>query len=169
MKDFDLSQIFESMKKNDINEVIFKDGGKLYEIRRGGFKQNIITGGGQPVMQTSAQGQPMTQQQQVFSQPQNTGSSSSQESKTQPAENPTNYYELKSPLVGTYYASPKPDSPSFVEVGAKVTKGQTICIVEAMKNFNEIECEVDGIVKEICVKNNDLVEFGKVLFRIEIQ
>ena len=57
---------------------------------------------------------------------------------------------------------------SGVEVGDKVTKGQTICIVEAMKNFNEIESEVDGIVEEMCVKNTELVEFGKVLFRIKL-
>jgi acetyl-CoA carboxylase biotin carboxyl carrier protein len=168
MKEFDFSKIFDSMKKNDINELIIKDGGKLYEIRRGGFKPNIIAGS-QPVMQTVTQGS-VSQPQQIFSQPQNVGVSSGSETNTQTVDVPANnYYELKSPLVGTYYASPKPDSPSFVEVGVKVTKGQTVCIVEAMKNFNEIECEVDGIIKEICVKNGELVEFGKVLFRIEKQ
>ena len=78
-------------------------------------------------------------------------------------------FEIKSPLVGTFYASPKPDSPAFVDVGVRVTKGQTLCIVEAMKNFNEIESEVDGIVREILVKPGDLVEFGKILFKIEVQ
>ena len=80
----------------------------------------------------------------------------------------SNSHEVKSPLVGTFYAAPKPDAPNFVEIGSKVKKGQTLCIVEAMKNFNEIECEVDGVIEEISVKNGDLVEFGKVLFRIKL-
>ena len=79
----------------------------------------------------------------------------------------SNLYEVKSPLVGTYYASSKPGAPAFVEVGVKVTKGQKLCIVEAMKNFNEIESEVNGIVREVLLKDGDLVEYGKVLFRIE--
>ena len=170
MKDLNLSEIFESMKKNDISEFILKDGGKFYEIRRGGFKPNIISGG-MPVMQP-AQGQVMGQQP-VITQPQTTVTSGSPSTTSEPSgakeEAASNYYELKSPLVGTFYSSPKPDAPSFVEVGTKVTKGQTVCIVEAMKNFNEIESEVDGVIKEICVKNGDLVEFGKALFRIEIQ
>ena len=169
MKDMNLTEIFESMKKNDISEFILKDGGKLYEIRRGGFKPNIISGGNQVMQPTQGQ---VIAQPQVISQPQgiSTATSSTQESTTaQKEEKALNYYELKSPLVGTFYSSPKPDAPSFVEVGAKVTKGQTVCIVEAMKNFNEIECEVDGVIKEVCGKNGDLVEFNKVLFRIEIQ
>ena len=79
----------------------------------------------------------------------------------------SNLYEVKSPLVGTFYASSKPGAPAFVEVGVKVTKGQKLCIVEAMKNFNEIECEVNGVVREVLLKDGDLVEYGKVLFRIE--
>jgi acetyl-CoA carboxylase biotin carboxyl carrier protein len=73
---------------------------------------------------------------------------------------------VNSPFVGTFYRSPSPDSPPFVEVGAKVKKGQTLCIVEAMKLMNEIESEVDGAVAEILVQNATPVEFGEPLFRI---
>jgi acetyl-CoA carboxylase biotin carboxyl carrier protein len=74
--------------------------------------------------------------------------------------------EVKSPFVGTFYRAPSPDSAPFVEVGAKVKKGQTLCIVEAMKLMNEIESEVDGTVAEVYVQNATPVEFGEPLFRI---
>ncbi len=73
---------------------------------------------------------------------------------------------VNSPFVGTFYRAPSPDSPPFVDVGAKVKKGQTLCIVEAMKLMNEIESEVDGTVAEIFVQNATPVEFGEPLFRI---
>ena len=73
---------------------------------------------------------------------------------------------VTSPFVGTYYRAPSPDSPPFTEVGAKVKKGQTLCIVEAMKLMNEIESEVDGVVAEAYAQNGSPVEFGEKLFRI---
>jgi acetyl-CoA carboxylase biotin carboxyl carrier protein len=73
---------------------------------------------------------------------------------------------VSSPFVGTFYRAPSPDSPAFTDVGQKVKKGQVLCIVEAMKLMNEIECEVDGTVAEILVQNATPVEFGEKLFRI---
>jgi acetyl-CoA carboxylase biotin carboxyl carrier protein len=78
-----------------------------------------------------------------------------------------NWVEVKSPMVGTFYRSPAPEAPSYVEVGARVTKGQTLCILEAMKLMNELESEFNGIVREVCVENAEPVEYGQVLFRIE--
>jgi len=69
-------------------------------------------------------------------------------------------------MVGTFYASPSPDSPAFVQVGDTVSKGQVLCIVEAMKLMNEIEAEVAGVVAEILVENGQPVQFGQELFRI---
>ena len=74
---------------------------------------------------------------------------------------------VKSPLVGTYYAASSPDSAPFVNVGDKVSKGQVLGIVEAMKLMNEIESEFDGTVKEILVENEQMVEFGQPMFVIE--
>ena len=74
---------------------------------------------------------------------------------------------LTSPFVGTFYSTPAPDQPPFVEVGAIVKKGQVLCIVEAMKLMNEIEAETAGKVAEILVENGQPVEFGQALFRIE--
>jgi acetyl-CoA carboxylase biotin carboxyl carrier protein len=74
---------------------------------------------------------------------------------------------LKSPMVGTFYRAPSPGAPSFVEIGASVTKGQTLCIIEAMKLLNEIESDATGIVKAILVENGQPVEYGQPLFQIE--
>ena len=78
-----------------------------------------------------------------------------------------NYKIVKSPMVGTFYASSAPDKDPFVKVGDKVHKGQVLCIIEAMKLMNEIESEFDGEIVEICVNNEDIVEYGKPLFKIK--
>ena len=74
---------------------------------------------------------------------------------------------LKSPFVGTFYRSPSPSSDSFVEIGKRVKKGDTLCIIEAMKLMNEIEAEFDGVIKEILVDNEQPVEFDQPLFVLE--
>lgn len=76
-------------------------------------------------------------------------------------------HTLKSPMVGTFYRSPSPGAPSFVEVGQAVAKGQTLCIIEAMKLLNEIESDAAGTVKAILVENGQPVEYGQPLFVIE--
>jgi acetyl-CoA carboxylase biotin carboxyl carrier protein len=81
-------------------------------------------------------------------------------------EEPTGH-TLKSPMVGTFYRAPSPGAPSFVEVGQSVTKGQTLCIIEAMKLLNEIESDVAGTVKAILVENGQPVEYGQPLFLID--
>ena len=84
-----------------------------------------------------------------------------------PAPEKSNLADVKSQMVGTFYRAPAPEAPPYVEVGTMVKKGQTLCILEAMKLMNEMECEVDGIIREILVENSDPVEYGQVLFRIE--
>lgn len=74
--------------------------------------------------------------------------------------------EIRSPMVGTFYRSASPDAPPYLEEGAKVEKGKTVCIVEAMKLMNEIESEVSGTVVKICVANESPVEYGTVLFLV---
>ncbi len=74
---------------------------------------------------------------------------------------------LKSPIIGTFYRAPNPDSPPFVEIGDRVKKGQVLCIVEAMKLMNEIEADVDGTILEIHVENAQPVEYGEPLFAIQ--
>jgi acetyl-CoA carboxylase biotin carboxyl carrier protein len=77
------------------------------------------------------------------------------------------YLEVKSPMVGTYYAAPEPGAKPYLSVGDRISKGQILCIIEAMKIMNEIESEFDGVVKEILAQNAHPVEYGQVLFRID--
>ena len=85
-----------------------------------------------------------------------------------PAEaEPTDVIDVTSPFVGTFYRSPSPEAPSFVEVGSVIRPGQTLCIVEAMKLMNEIEAELSGTVIECFAQNGKSVEFGQKLFRIK--
>jgi acetyl-CoA carboxylase biotin carboxyl carrier protein len=78
-----------------------------------------------------------------------------------------NLVDVRSPMVGTFYRAPAPEAPPYVEVGGTITRGQTLCILEAMKLMNEMESELDGVVREILVENADPVEYGQILFRIE--
>lgn len=78
-----------------------------------------------------------------------------------------NGYEIVSPMVGTFYAAPSPDSGPYVEKGSKVDNSTIVCIVEAMKLFNEIEAEVSGEIVEILAEDGELVEYGQPLFRVK--
>ncbi len=75
--------------------------------------------------------------------------------------------EVKSPMVGTYYGAPEPGAKAYVSVGTRVSKGQTLCIIEAMKIMNEIESEVSGVVTEVLASDAQAVEYGQALFRID--
>lgn len=74
--------------------------------------------------------------------------------------------EVSSPMVGTFYRAPSPDSDPYVEVGDRVSEGDTLCIIEAMKLMNELECEVSGVVAEVLVANAEPVEYGQALFKV---
>jgi len=84
----------------------------------------------------------------------------------EPAPVPDHLVEITSPMVGTFYRAPAPDAPPYVEKGGKVSKGDPLCIIEAMKLMNELESEVSGTVVDILVENAQPVEYGQVLFRI---
>jgi acetyl-CoA carboxylase biotin carboxyl carrier protein len=79
-----------------------------------------------------------------------------------------NVYIVKSPMVGTFYSAPSPDSQPFIAVGSKVEKESVLCILEAMKVMNEIQSDVSGVVREILVNNGQPVEFNQKLFAIEL-
>jgi len=74
---------------------------------------------------------------------------------------------VKSPIVGTFYAAPAPDAPPYVTVGSRVSKGDTLCVLEAMKMMNEIEAERDGVITRVLMQSGDLAEYGQVLFEME--
>jgi len=85
-----------------------------------------------------------------------------------PGGSPSDHYsEITSPMVGTFYRASSPDSDPFADVGSRIRSGDPLCIIEAMKLMNELEAEIDGVIREICVANGEPVEYGQVLFRVE--
>lgn len=118
----------------------------------------------QPVMQ-----QQMPQQQAIAPQPQAAPPVSSQDAVSKAGDEPvsSNLIEVKSPMIGTFYRSSSPDKPLFVEVGDTIKKGDTVCIIEAMKLFNEIESEVAGKIVKVLVDDATPVEYDQPLFLVD--
>lgn len=96
----------------------------------------------------------------VYSVPENVGATQAE------AEN-KDYFSVKSTIVGVFYAAPAENAEPYISIGDSVKKGQTLCIVEAMKLMNEITAEEDGVIAEICVTNGQVVEYGTELFRMK--
>ena len=84
-----------------------------------------------------------------------------------PVNEESKYVTIKSPMIGTFYRSPSPDKPAFVNPGDEVAPGKMICVIEAMKLFNEIECEVKGRIVKVLVENSSPVEYDQPLFRVD--
>lgn len=112
-----------------------------------------------PTIQQFPVAQPVVNQQVITEQPKEVTTS-------EPADN-GNYITIKSPMIGTFYRRPSPDKPLFVEVGSNIKQGDTLCIIEAMKLFNEIESEVSGKIVKILVDDSSPVEFDQPLFLVE--
>ena len=127
------------------------------EITEAEGKVRIVKGGGTVIMQQAAP-------QQMMAAPAMAAAPAAPAAAEVPAQEAGT--PVKSPMVGTYYAASAPGAAPYVTVGASVKKGQTLCIIEAMKLLNEIEAETDGVVKQILVDNADPVEYGQVLFII---
>ncbi|MFP4478864.1 MAG: acetyl-CoA carboxylase biotin carboxyl carrier protein [Candidatus Izemoplasmatales bacterium] len=107
------------------------------------------------------------EEKQVLVEPVQTKTISPSSSPEIPSPKENNFTKVKSPLVGTYYHSPSPDNPAFVKVNQTVSKGDVLCIVEAMKVMNEIRSPIDGVIKDIKIKNETMVEYGQVIMEIE--
>ncbi len=149
----EIKEMIILMEENNLTELEIEREGLKIKLRRGG--SSISAGAPNIVIERASQ----SDQNIMYETP-------SQPAAPQPAVKSTGV-EVKSPMVGTFYRSPSPDSDPFVEIGSAVEIGQVICIIEAMKLMNEIKAEVKGKVKEILIDNGDPIEFGQVLFRIE--
>lgn len=155
----DIKKLMDDMGKSKLDslEIEFPDGIKI-SMTKNTNKEVIITAPASNVIEASA---PMTV---PTVQEKKENSLVKVENKNDSQEN---LKVIKSPMVGTFYASSSPEKEPFVKVGDKVHKGQVVCIVEAMKLMNEIESEYDGEIVEICVNNEDVVEYGKPLFKLK--
>jgi acetyl-CoA carboxylase biotin carboxyl carrier protein len=147
---FDVSnvrQLIELMKEFDINQIDLRDGVKRLHLRRG-----------QAVVTTTVAAAP------VMAAPQMAGPGASIPVATAPV---SKLLDVKSPMVGTFYAKPAPDKDDYVKVGSKVSADTIVCKVEAMKIFNDLPAGVSGVIAEVCVQNGQFVEFDSVLFRVD--
>ena len=155
-----IKELIEIMKENELLEVEIKHGDNKIFLKRShphspaggilsavpairpepGTPQTAHAGGPEALIQTYA---------------------------SQASEPSDDLVEIKSPIVGTFYATPSPDSDHYVEVGSKVNPQTVVCIIEAMKVMNEIKAETSGTISEILVTNGQAVEYGQVLFKVK--
>jgi acetyl-CoA carboxylase biotin carboxyl carrier protein len=144
----DIKAIIDLMKKNSISEFEMERQDFKIRLRRGGAAQAAFAeeGGNGNLLPASA-------------------SSGSQASSVPPASTPGEI-EIKSPMIGTFYRAPSPESANYVEVGVEVNPESVVCIIEAMKVMNEIKAEVRGVVTAILVDNAKPVEFGQPIYKI---
>ena len=154
----DIKAIIDLMRKNELS---------VFEMEKDGFKLKLQKGGlegaasAAPITVVPAIAPALAQQQPAAP------SAAATEATAAASAEKSSFKEITSPMVGTFYRSPSPDAPMFVDVGQTVTEETVVCIIEAMKVMNEIKAEMHGIVREIIVKNSQAVEFGEVLFLIE--
>jgi acetyl-CoA carboxylase biotin carboxyl carrier protein len=145
----EIKSILQLMEANKLVEFEYEDDGRRLKLRRAEDRVAAAVPASAPAAASSAVAAPAA-------------SAASGE-----AARPANVTEFKSPLVGTFYRTAKPDSDPFVNVGDEVGPEKVLCIIEAMKVMNEIKAEMSGIVREILVKNGQAVEFGEPMFLIE--
>src|SRR5690554_4554305 len=163
----EVRELIKLIDQSTIEEFKFEQNGSKVTIRKQGKEGNKLTE--QPVdMQVS---QPAPQVVTVEATPETKQEAISDRKKEEIEKKDTDdhkgYYTITSPMVGTFYAAPSPESPPYVKVGDKVTDETVVCIVEAMKLMNEIEAEVKGEIVEILVENGQLVEYGQELFLVK--
>jgi acetyl-CoA carboxylase biotin carboxyl carrier protein len=144
-----LRQLVKLMEKYDLREVKLKGGGQEWVLRRGGDPVPVVSA---PMGVPAAPAAP--------------AAAAGPAPETPPAAD-DGLVDVKSPMVGTFYRSPSPDEPPFVKEGDRVTPDTVVCLVEAMKFFNQIKAEASGTIVKICVSDGDPVEFGQPLFKVK--
>lgn len=153
-----IKQIIDLMKRSELSEFEFEEEGFKIKIKRGSGGQPIVTAAPQ-----SAHPFPVVTE---------AAPSAARAAAAAPASNPggdeAGFTYVKSPMVGTFYRSPSPENPSFVENGSKVDEKTVVCIIEAMKIMNEIQAETKGTVVEVLVENGQPVEYGQRLFKVRL-
>ncbi len=150
-----IHQLVKMMKRYDLTAIDFIEGETKIRLRRRGPEAIPAVLPAHPGYAPAAYAPPPTQAAPPAAAP------------ATPAPAVSNDKVIESPMVGTYYASPAPDAPAFVAVGATVRPDQTVCVIEAMKVFTDIPAGIGGTITEVLVKNGQPVEFGQPLFRVK--
>ena len=152
-----IQQLIKFVSKTDVNEVTIENKDFKINIKGRSFSNESV----QPVIQTLPP--PQIQSPVVVPDP-----NPAVQTPTQPTvTDSSNLVTIKSPIIGTFYRKPSPDKDNFVNVGDEISEGQTLCVIEAMKLFNEIESDVSGKIVKILVEDASPVEFDQPLFVIE--
>jgi len=148
------------MKRSELSEFEFEEEGFKIKIKRGS--------GGQPVVSSAPLSVHPFPLAPAPSEGVTTATKPASGTTTSPGAEDAGFSYVKSPMVGTFYRSPSPENPAFVDVNAKVEDKTVVCIIEAMKIMNEIQAETKGTVVEVLVENGQPVEYGQRLFKIKI-
>ncbi|KGP91920.1 acetyl-CoA carboxylase [Pontibacillus chungwhensis BH030062] len=156
----EIRELIKLIDESSIDEFTYESNGTTVSM-----KKNT----GEVIERPAAPAQPAVAQQPAQPAPEPQQTPAAQEPKPEPQEETKVDYdhEIVSPMVGTFYEASSPDADAFVKNGDVVTKDSVVCIVEAMKLFNEIEAEVNGKIVEVLVENGQLVEYGQPLFRVK--
>ncbi len=140
------------MSHHDLSEIDLREGDLRIRLRRGAgdlpVVQTVVPAAAAPVAQQAAQQPPRVEP-------------------AAAAPSGKHLSTIKSPTPGTFYSAPTPDAPAFVQVGSRVTPTTVVCVIEAMKIFNEITADCAGVITEICVENQQAVEYNQVLFKVD--
>ncbi|AAU24121.1 acetyl-CoA carboxylase biotin carboxyl carrier protein [Bacillus licheniformis] len=154
----EIRQLIKLIDESSINEFTYENEGSKVELKKqSGTVQTIQQVAAAPVQAPAPEAQ--AKQAPVQDAP----------AKEEAAKEGGNFHKITSPMVGTFYASSSPEADPYVTVGSKVTESSVVCIVEAMKLFNEIEAEVKGEIVEVLVENGQLVEYGQPLFLVKAE
>ena len=152
-----LKEIIHIRENSNVNEIEIKSWGHQYRVvKNPGVTTNSISNVEQPTVLGELKSNPKVELNKVDN-----------AAESEPAHEETAVEEVLSPMPGTFYAAPTPEDSNYVQVGDNVTKGQTLCIIEAMKIMNEIESDHDGVVAEIKIDDGNPVEYNQVLFTIK--
>lgn len=164
-KDVDVKALFGLMQEYDIAETTIKNGKMEVTVKRN--KEPLVLNAGGVLEQSAARiSFPAADAAELEAKSIDGGGGSVE--KEREGESPgDNYFTITAPLVGTFYRASAPDADPFVEVGDRIGVGDVVCIVEAMKSMNEIQSDVEGVVKEICLENAQMVEFDQVIFKVD--
>ena len=156
-----IKELIKLIQKSKISEFKYEDESSKISIRTKSYsaqKEVIVQPSVMPGMQMPTIAAPAAP---------TTAVAPAATTESAPAEETTNYIEIKSPMVGTFYRSASPEKPSFVKVGDTIGHDDTVCLIEAMKLFNEVQAEVEGRIVKVMVEDASPVEYGQVLFLVE--
>ena len=157
----EIRSILELVREHDLAEFEIEVDGTKIKVKKAGLAQFVHVQSGQPYAPLPA----------VAVAPPPAAASRLAEARPASSTEPVgaDLAIVKSPIVGTFYRAPEPGAPPFVEIGARVKKGQVLCIIEAMKLMNEIECDYDGEVVAAYVENAQTVQYGERLFAVKVK